>query len=122
MTLNAWELADVAADLATTWDQLATVYGENATTGRYTTVLYTDMPCRLQPVALQPSNAGDRAELMARRDFYYPPSYLILETSQFEVDNIRWQPEPGTFVDLRAGASPVLEKRCTVLRQQVTSF
>lgn len=129
--LSDWEEAEVVADLESVLDQRATVYGADADTDQYTVLLRSQLPCRLQPltagVRFAPTSA-DRAESMAFRYFFWPrgirltPAPLPQEQCQIQIDGIRYQPEPGTFQELRAGASGVLNQRCSVLRQQTVSY
>jgi hypothetical protein len=122
VTLSDREEAEAAADLFDQLDQLATVYGGQSVSGRYTVVIKTKLECRLQPVNQQEPGGGTRAELMAVRDFYWNPEYELPERSQILIDGIRWQPEAGTFQALRAGRSGVLIRRCSVVRIQTSSF
>ena len=121
--LNTWEEADAATELFETLDQFATVYGPVAGTGRYTNVLKTYLPCRLVLInTMSPQSGGARTELMAARDFYWDPAWTMPETAQVVVDGVRWQIQAGTIQPMRAGSSAVLLYRCSVIRQQTSSF
>lgn len=125
--LSDYEQADVAAELFGTLDQLGTVYTEDPVTGLYTVVHRLRLECRIEPLSgnagmrFAPSS-GERAETMAFRFLYWRPDISLPEQCQVEVDLVRWQPEPGTVQPLRAGNSPPLINRCSVIRQQTVSF
>lgn len=125
--LNTWEEADAAADLLSTLDELATVYGADPSTtaggGRWTMVLKTNLRCRNLPLHIRYApTSGQRAEEMSFRYFFWQPDYFLPEQCQIDLSGVRWQPEAGTFQALRAGSSDVLIRRCSVIRVQVASF
>lgn len=122
MLLSPSEEADAAADLFSQLDQTATIYGEAASSGRYTQVLKDYLECRLVPVNTMSPQAQGRAELMAQRDFYWSPAYFMPEHCQIDVEGVRWSPMAGTFQRLRAGDSAALICKCAVIRQQSGSF
>lgn len=104
-------------------DQIATVYTENASTGRYTDLANSGLACRLMHLNLQPAaTSSDRAEFAAMRDMMFDPDYAMPEQCQVEVDGVRWQPRPGTFGAFRDWNGDLVYRRATVLRQQVSSF
>jgi hypothetical protein len=86
--------------------QTATVYGENAQTGRYTTVLRENLSCRLTIIGSGHARTADgRAELAALRRLVWDPSYVLPEFAQVEVAGVvdedgnphRWNPVSGSF-------------------------
>lgn len=98
-------------------DQVATVYGENASTGAYTDVLRSGLRCRLAHVSTRPAaTGGDRAELAAIRNLLWEPDYVLPETAQVEVGGVRWNPVAGTFGAYRGPLGQVVYRRCDVVR------
>lgn len=105
------------------FDQLATVYTPDPTSGRYNALARTGLACRLLHISLRPVTTGaDRAELAAKRDFIWEPSYDMPEQCQLLVEGVRWTPEAGTFAAFRDWDSTVVYRSCLVVRQQVSSF
>ena len=83
--------AEVATLLLT---QTADVYGRHATTGQFTTLLRSALPCRLLHLNVQDSPTGaGRVDLASRRSFCWDASYVFpaLPTqAQIEVEGLRW--------------------------------
>lgn len=96
----------------------ATVYGEDAGTGAYTTVVQAALACRLAHVNVNPGQTGaERSELAALRRLLWDPSYVMPETAQIEVSGIRWGPVAGTFAAMRGPSGQVSYRACDVVRQ-----
>jgi hypothetical protein len=123
---TAAELADAQADLTLALSQTATVYGEDPTTGAYTVVLKTGMACALVEHTLyraQFAVAGNaRAENLGDRTLLWDPAYALPETAQLLIGTTRWQPVAGTFVAWPEPPQTPIERRCEVIRIQVTAF
>lgn len=106
-------------------NQIAVVYTESPSNGRYDVVLYPSLACRLvQPITVSIATLpmADRAELMAGRDFWWDPSVELSEQCQVEIDGVRWQLRPGTFQATKPDGTTVVSRRCMAARIQVASF
>jgi hypothetical protein len=95
----------------------AAVYGRDAVTSRFTTVLRTGLRCRLAHVPRGGQTGPDRAELAALRVLLWEPGYVMPETAQIEVDGVRWQPVAGTFGALKGPIGAVTYRQADVRRQ-----
>lgn len=106
------------------FDQVATIYNENAGTGRYTDVVKSGLACRLidLPQVSRFQRQTERSELAAMKIMMFDPDYVLSEQSQIEIDGVRWQPFPGSFSAYRDWNSDLVYRRCDVFRQQTTSF
>lgn len=99
-------------------DQTCTVYGENAVTGMYDTVLRSGLKCRFVHITLRPAATGDaRAELAAMRHVQWEAGYVMPENVQLEQSGVRWQPRPGTFSAWRGPAGTVIRRSADAVRQ-----
>lgn len=75
------------------FDATATVYTADPTTGAWTVVAQSNLPCRLLLLPRQPGETNqDRAERAALRRFRFDPSYALPASCQIEVDGVRWNP------------------------------
>lgn len=104
--------------------QLATVYTENATTGRYTDVLLNALPCRVirpKNLATAAASSASRAELLAERDLWWPAGTILPEQCRVLVDGVTYQPRAGTFESIGDGATVAI-RRGALVRIQTTSF
>lgn len=103
--------------------QTAQVVAQDSVSGRYTTtVLFKAMPCRLvHPTDTAPSSSGQRAELLADRDIWWPAKYDLPEQCRFVIDGVNWQPRAGTFTVIGDGTTAVA-RRAAVVRQQSAAF
>lgn len=99
-------------------DQEATIYTENANSGRYTTVANPSLKCRLMHIPLnRAQSATSRAELAGNRHMMFDAAYVMDERAQVEVDGVRWQPTPGTFSTFRDWNSVAIYRSCDLVRQ-----
>jgi hypothetical protein len=108
------------------FDQRATVYGRDGTTGRYTTVFRSGLACRLAHINRQPGATGaQRAELAGIRTFLWDPAYTLPENAQVEVAGVtgpdgttpaRWNVRSGTLATLRGPSGQACYKQCDVTR------
>lgn len=71
--------------------QRATVYGEDATTKKYTVVLKSDLPCLLLPVSGAQS-MQERAEMNSMRRFFWDASYPLPNYAQIDIGGQKWHP------------------------------
>lgn len=108
------------------FDQSATVYGRNASTGRYTTVLRSSLACRLAHVNRQSAATGpQRTELAGIRLFLWDPAYSLPETAQIEVAGVtgpdgvtlaRWNVRAGTLAAMRGPLGTAVYRQADVTR------
>lgn len=108
------------------FDQRATVYGRDGSTGRYTTVLTSNLACRLAHLNRQPAATGNqRAELAGIRVFLSDPAYTIPENAQIEVVGVtgpdgvtpaRWNVRAGTLATMRGPSGAASFRQCDVTR------
>lgn len=102
--------------------QVATVYVETASTGRYTTVLVNALACRLlKPASSAPASVADRVEMMSDYDLWWPADTSLPEQCRFTIDGVNYQPRAGTFDALGDGQT-IVARRCAVVRMQTTAF
>jgi hypothetical protein len=95
---------------------IMTVYAPGAD-GTYTTVLQSDVPCRLaHPSRSAISSAIDRAELARYRELLVGPDYTPPDHSQIDVDGTRWNIVAGTVAALRGPSGAVAFHRADVVR------
>ncbi len=95
----------------------ATVYGENATTGLYDTVIKTGLACTLSHLPTMSTNYAERQEIMARRILRWDPAYVMPENAQVAIDGVRWQVQAGTFDTRVALLNELFYRQCDVVRQ-----
>lgn len=108
------------------FDMRATVYGRNASTGRYTTVLQSNLVCRLAHVNRQSAATGPaRTELAGIRVFLWDPAYSLPETAQIEVAGVtgpdgvalaRWNVRAGTLATMRGPSGQAVFRQADVVR------
>jgi hypothetical protein len=103
--------------------QIAVVYTETASTGKYTTVFLATLACRLvRPKALiAAASTGARVELLADKDLWFDPDVTIPEQCRVLIDGVYWQPRAGSFENLGDGVT-VVAHRCMVIRIQTAAF
>lgn len=82
------------ANLAEHLDQLGTVYDD---ADDYSTVVQSNLACRLVHIDRASATAGDRAELMSIRELMWDPAYVMPEGAQVAIGGVRWQTVRGTF-------------------------
>lgn len=100
-------------------DQLADVFIEDPSTGRYDTIVHSRVPCRLVHMPLRHISTGsDRAELAGMRNLIFDGGVQLPEQCRILVDGVFWAPRPGTFGKYRDWTSSAAYGRCDVTRQQ----
>lgn len=99
------------------YDKTATVYTEGAG-GAFTVVAKVNLGCRLSTISGRGATTTvDRAELLAMRQLFWDPSYDMPECCQIEIDGVRWNPQPGTFVaPTRPIGGIIAYRACDVVR------
>lgn len=98
------------------YDQRATVYTPDPTTGAYTVVAATGVACRLALVTVGGEPSDERAEIDAARRLLWGPTTTIAETAQIEVAGGRWNIRPGTLAAVRGPSGSVVYQRYEVVR------
>lgn len=102
------------------------VYGRNASTGRFTTLLQSSVACRLAHVNRQPAATGQqRTELAGIRVLLWDPTYSLPETAQVEVTGVtgpdgstaaRWNVRAGTLATMRGPNGQAAYRQADVVR------
>ena len=98
----------------------ATIYTEDAPSGRFSAVARSGLPCRLLHASYRPAaTSADRAELAAERIFLWPAAeYTLPAFCQIEVDGARWAPvDINAFERLNSPAGTIHHGRVPVRRQ-----
>jgi hypothetical protein len=108
------------------FDQTATVYSRNASTGRYTTVLRSNLGCRLAHLNRTSTVTGpQRTELAGIRLLLWDPAYAMPETAQVEVSGVtgpdgvtaaRWNIRTGTLASMRGPTGTAMYRQADVTR------
>ena len=97
--------------------QRMTVYGEGS--GAFTTVVASDIACRLTHLPAQQLggvDVVDRAALLARRVLLFDPAYTLPEPAVVAVDGHRWNVESGTIAHLVGPTGGAAYGRADVVR------
>lgn len=99
-------------------DQRCDVYTRHATTGLFTVVAHSAVPCRLALLGAQPGDTGDeRAELAPERRLLWGPTpALPSEHVRVTVDGESWQIVAGTVAAVRGPTGAVAYRRADCVR------
>ena len=103
-------------------DQLVDVYVENSSTGKFDALVNAGLQCRVVYTRRLAHNEDERSELAGLRTLIFDGSYVMPETCQVDVDGVRWQPRPGTFMTYRDWTGATAYKSCQIERQQVAAL
>ncbi len=101
-------------------DQLMSVYIPNTTNGDYTTLVASDIPCRLVTIGVRLGTdlvveSMMRAEDAGRRRLLWGPDYAMSELSQVAVEGKKWDITMGSLVAIRGPDSNVVYNRVEVI-------
>lgn len=96
-------------------DQTANVYTPNGTTGAYTVLAQSALPCRLVRRGGGPMD-NRRAEMAADGLLLWGPDYTMSELAQVEVASVRYNIEAGTLAAIRGIGGGVEYRRAEVRR------
>jgi hypothetical protein len=99
-------------------DQTMAVYTADASTGAYTVLAASGVPCRLAHVHRGTATGPERAELAALRNLLWEPDTILSEHSQVEVDGdgVRYNVVAGTLEAYRGPSGELVYRRCDVIR------
>lgn len=99
-------------------NQLADVYTQSPSGGRYTVLEQAQVPVRKMPLdSFRSSNGLDRSELSARQQICWDASYApSTEFVQFEIAGARWQATRGSFQEITRRGPAVIFRQCEASR------
>lgn len=97
-------------------DQSCDVYTADPTTGAYTVLAASSVPCRLAHVHRGTATGPERAELANLRNLLWGPDTTLAEHSQVDVGGVRYNLVAGTLEAYRGPSSEVVYQRAEVVR------
>jgi hypothetical protein len=93
--------------------QTMTVYTPHASTGVYSVVAASGIPCRLVLVELAKDDEGARAEMAPRRRLLWK-GYAMPDHAQVAIDGTRWNVLEGTAATVSSMGGAEVYRRCEV--------
>jgi hypothetical protein len=94
---------------------IATVYTPNGTTGEYTVVAQSNLPCRLVYIQNAPGALeNERAAIGENRRLLWSDEYVMPDEAQVDINGTRWNVRAGTYGTPTGPDGTVIYRRCEV--------
>ncbi len=99
------------------FDTAAVYAPDDDNDGSYTILLNDSLTCLLSGAhKYEAATAKDRAEMAAWRQLLWDATYEMPENVQVEVDGVRYNAVPGSFVAFKVGPANILYRRGDFVR------
>ena len=95
----------------------AAVYTPNTTTGEYSVLAKSNLPCRLTYTQSGAAATGnEHANIGENRRLLWSDEYEMPDDAQVEVDSVRWNVRPGTYGAPAGPYSDIAYRRCELTK------
>ena len=98
------------------FDSVASVYGDDPTTGRRTLLLRRRLACHVEHLSTANAASGpERDEFLRRRRLFWDYAYFMPDYCEIVIGNERWTPLQQTFGAFEDGYGRPQYRRCDIV-------